>query len=75
LLPEACGAQVVRPNLAAGFEGFVTQVHKAIDATGRPGVFVFDCLSELASLWSADQMLAISAHAPVARTGLLPISA
>ena len=35
----------------------MTQVHKAIEETGRHGAYVFDCLSELASLWSADQML------------------
>jgi len=39
-------------------------VHKAIDATGRHGAYVFDCLSELASLWSADQIAGqlFSAH-------------
>ena len=57
LLPEDCGAQVVSPNPADGFEGFVTQVHTAIEATGRHGAYVFDCLSDMASLWSADQML------------------
>jgi len=57
LLPEDCGAQIVKPNPAAGFEGFVMQVHSAIDATGRHGAYVFDCLSQLAALWSADQML------------------
>lgn len=57
LLPEDCGAQFVRPNPAAGFESFVTHVHKAIDAAGRHAAYVFDCLSELASRWSADQML------------------
>ena len=57
LIPDTLGAQVSRPNLAAGFEGFVTHVHREIEATGRHGAYVFDCLSELASLWSADQML------------------
>lgn len=57
LLPEDSGAQVVRLNPAAGFEGFVTQVHKVMEATGRSAAYLFDCLSELASRWSADQML------------------
>lgn len=57
LLGDDERVRVERPNPAAGFEGFVTQVHKAIEATGERGVFIFDCLSELASLWSADQML------------------
>ncbi len=57
LIPDTLGAQVSRPNLSAGFEPFVTHVHREIEATGRHGAYVFDCLSELASLWSADQML------------------
>ncbi|MCU0872468.1 MAG: PEP/pyruvate-binding domain-containing protein [Pirellulaceae bacterium] len=57
LLPDTQGVRVSRPNPSAGFEGFVTQVHRDIEATGRHGAYVFDCLSELASLWSADQML------------------
>jgi len=57
LLPDDDRMRIERPNPAAGFEAFVTHVHKVIDAVGECGAFVFDCLSELASLWSADQML------------------
>jgi len=57
VLADDCGAQLVRLNSAAGFEGFVTQVHRVLEATGRDAAYVFDCLSELASIWSADQML------------------
>jgi len=57
LLPDDDRMRIERPNPTAGFEAFVTHVHRVIDATGAGGVFVFDCLSELASLWSADQML------------------
>ncbi|MFA6110519.1 MAG: PEP/pyruvate-binding domain-containing protein [Candidatus Latescibacterota bacterium] len=57
LLPADFGAEIHRPRPHLGFEGFVTQVHGVIEAAGERAVYVFDCLSELASLWSADQML------------------
>ncbi len=57
LVAEDGDARVVRPNPAAGFEGFVTQVHKAVEGASPGTAYIFDCLSELASIWSADQML------------------
>lgn len=57
LIPKGFGAEIYAPNPHLGFESFVTQVHKVIESAGREAVFVFDCLSELASLWLADQML------------------
>lgn len=57
LLSEDTGAQIVTPQPSAGFEMFVTQVQRVIEATKENAAYVFDCLSELASIWSADQML------------------
>ncbi len=46
-------------NLAPeqGFEPFIAEVHRVIHETGRGGVYVFDCLSELAPGWCSDRML------------------
>lgn len=57
LIPDDFGAEIHTPNPKLGFESFVTAVHRVIEAAGRHAIYVFDCLSELASLWSADQML------------------
>ncbi|MDZ7620570.1 MAG: PEP/pyruvate-binding domain-containing protein, partial [Patescibacteria group bacterium] len=57
LLPDDFGAEIHRPNPALGFESFVNSVHEVIEAVGMHAVYVFDCLSELASTWLADQML------------------
>lgn len=57
LIPDDFGAEIHTPNPDLGFESFVTQVHEVIEAAGKHAIYVFDCLSELASLWAADQML------------------
>ena len=57
LIPDSFGADIHRPDPTLGFESFVSQVHKVIEAAGRHTIYVFDCLSELASTWAADQML------------------
>jgi hypothetical protein len=57
LLGRDSSARVVTLDPAAGFEAFVTQMHRTIRETGPQAAYVFDCLSELASVWSADQML------------------
>ncbi len=57
LLPDDFGAEIHRPNPALGFESFVGSVHEVIEDAGMHAVYVFDCLSELASTWLADQML------------------
>ena len=41
----------------AGFESFVRGVHAVIEEAGRGAIYVFDCLSHLASTWSSDQSL------------------
>ena len=57
LIPEGFPAEVHRLDPRLGFESFVTHVHRVIEGAGRHAMYVFDCLSELASIWSADQML------------------
>lgn len=57
LIPDDLGAEVYKLNPCLGFESFVTHVHRVIEVTGKHAAYVFDCLSELASTWSADQML------------------
>ena len=57
LIPDDFGAEIHAPDPRLGFESFVTQVHQVIGNAGRHAIYVFDCLSELASLWLADQML------------------
>lgn len=42
---------------AAGFELFLSDIHKAIESTDRRAYYVFDCLSDLAAEWFSDQML------------------
>jgi hypothetical protein len=57
LVADSFDAEVHRPNPCLGFESFVTHVRRVIEDAGRHAVYVFDCLSELASIWAADQML------------------
>ena len=42
---------------AEGFEIFTDNVHQTIRKAGRGAYYVFDCLSELSSIWLSDQML------------------
>ena len=57
LVAEGPRVRVCRLDPHAGFEGFVTGIHRVIEETGRGGYYVFDCLSELAEAWQSDQML------------------
>lgn len=57
LIPDGLGAETHAPDPRAGFESFVTHVHDVIENVGKRAIYVFDSLSELASIWSADQML------------------
>ncbi len=57
LLPDDFGAAIYRPRPELGFESFTTEVHQVIGEAGPGAIYVFDCLSELASTWCSDQML------------------
>jgi len=57
LVSADLGATVYPLQPEAGFEAFITDIHKVIAKTGRGGVYIFDCLSDLAADWYSDQML------------------
>jgi pyruvate, water dikinase len=56
LLP-ADGAEQHDLDPIRGFEEFVRGVHEVIEEAGRGAIYVFDCLSHLASAWGSDQSL------------------
>jgi pyruvate,water dikinase len=56
LTPES-GAEVHTIDPNDGFEHFVTRILDVIEQTGKGGLFVFDCLSDLAADWFSDRML------------------
>lgn len=51
------GVDVKPLDPAAGFEKFITEIHKVIESTGRRSFYLFDCLSDLAADWYSDRML------------------
>lgn len=58
LVPEGTpdiDVRVLKPE--AGFEMFITEIHKAIEQAGRGAYYIFDCLSELAVDWYSDRMV------------------
>jgi len=57
LLDGGTGAEVCRLRPEAGFEQFLTEIHRVIKAVGKGGYYLFDCLSDLAVDWYSDQML------------------
>ena len=57
LIPEQSEIGVHHFDPDDGFETFTDSIHQVIRDTGRGAVYIFDCLSELASAWLSDQML------------------
>ena len=57
LVPDELPITLVKLDTAAGFEQFVTRIHKALGEAGREANFLFDCLSVLADDWCSDRML------------------
>jgi len=57
LVPEGPDVEISCPDLAQGFEQFITEIHQVIGRSGRGACFVFDCLSTLAVDWNSDRML------------------
>ncbi len=51
------GIEVCELRPEEGFEAFVSEIHHAVDRTGRGGYCLFDVLSDLAVDWYSDQML------------------
>jgi hypothetical protein len=57
LLAEDDWGQCCRLDPQKGFEPFIAEIHRIINEVGRGGLFLFDCLSELAADWNSDRML------------------
>jgi len=57
LVSRDSGTRIYRLNPAAGFEIFITKIHKVIEQTGRDAYYVFDSLSELAIECFSERML------------------
>ena len=51
------GVKVCRFNPDRGFEAFTVAIHDCISQEGREAFYVFDCLSELQSVWYTDLMM------------------
>ena len=49
--------QVVKFDPDSGFESFTVAIHDEITRHGRDAFYVFDCLSELQSVWYTDLMM------------------
>ena len=57
VLRDLRGIQVRRFNPDEGFEPFTVAIHEEITRQGRDAFYVFDCLSELQSVWYTDLMM------------------
>ncbi len=57
VLADLSGVRVRRFNPDTGFEAFTVAIHDEITRQGRNAFYVFDCLSELQSVWYTDLMM------------------
>ncbi|MDO5545605.1 MAG: PEP/pyruvate-binding domain-containing protein [Eubacteriales bacterium] len=57
VLQDLSGVQVRRFDPDEGFEAFTVAIHEEITRQGRDAFYVFDCLSELQSVWYTDLMM------------------
>lgn len=57
LLQDLQGVEVRNFNPDEGFEGFTVAIHEEITRQGPEAFYVFDCLSELQSVWYTDLMM------------------
>jgi len=58
LVSAASGVEVQELRPAAGVETFIAGAHATVERVGQGGCYVFDLLSELATQWYSDQLLA-----------------
>lgn len=56
LIPPGQDIKVFYPDAHAGFESFSAQVHTIASTEGK-AFYVFDCLSDLQSVWATDLMV------------------
>jgi len=57
LVPEGAGVEIYTLDPHAGFELFITEIHRVIERVRDQGRYVFDGLSDLAVDWYSDRML------------------
>ena len=57
LLKDLSGIKVRHFNPDEGFEAFTVAIHEEITRQGIDAFYVFDCLSELQSVWYTDLMM------------------
>jgi hypothetical protein len=57
LLSPRPGLTIYELDADSGFESFTVKVNEIISREGREAFYVFDCLSELQSIWAADLMM------------------
>lgn len=57
VLKDLTGIQVRRFDPDEGFEAFTVAIHEEITRQGADAFYVFDCLSELQSVWYTDLMM------------------
>lgn len=57
LLRDLSGVKVFEFNPDQGFEPFTVAIYQKITEEGRDAFYVFDCLSELQSVWYTDLMM------------------
>lgn len=57
VLKDLTGIKVYEFNPDEGFEAFTVAIHEQITQEGRDAFYVFDCLSELQSVWYTDLMM------------------
>ena len=57
VLQDLTGIQVLEFDPDEGFEAFTVAIHQEITRQGRDAFYVFDCLSELQSVWYTDLMM------------------
>ena len=57
ILDDLTGVRLVQLDPDVGFEAFTVAIHDEITRAGRDAFYVFDCLSELQSVWYTDLMM------------------
>lgn len=57
LLDDLTGVELCEYDPDQGFEAFTVAIHDKITQAGRDAFYVFDCLSELQSVWYTDLMM------------------
>ncbi len=57
VLRDTTGIRVKKFDPDEGFEAFTVAIHEEITQRGKEAFFVFDCLSELQSVWYTDLMM------------------